>query len=256
MINNNILPYMRKDISTLVTLSAAAIGVLMLASPVLPLSNPLLLQPAQAQTNLSFRTPIPANGTDSTQGNALTFDAQGETFISSERLEANGTYQITDSSSGQVLSSGSISRVQGCCLSNPSNGDKITILAGPGDNTQILTSCSTSASNNIGVGGDNYFGPVECSSSSSSQGGGDTTAQPSSSSMTGTTTQDGDRGSSSDSNSRDGDSDGDGIPDSSDNCAHNNNPRCYKEGDASTTTSTTSHQQQPSSSNRTGNQTR
>ena len=170
----------------------------MLASPVLPLSNPLLLQPAQAQTNLSFRTPIPANGTDSTQGNALTFDAQGETFISSERLEANGTYQITDSSSGQVLSSGSISRVQGCCLSNPSNGDKITILAGPG-NTQILTSCSTSASNNIGVGGDNYFGPVECSSSSS-QGGNSTTQ---SSSSPGTTTQD---------------IDGDGIPDSSDKC--------------------------------------
>ena len=139
---------MRKDISTLVTLSAA-IGVLLLVSPLIPLSNPLL-QSAQAQTNLRFSTPIPANGTDSTQGNALTFDAQGETFISSEKLEANGTYQITDSSSGQVLSSGSISRVQGCCLSNPSNGDKITILAGPG-NTQILTSCSTSASNNIDI---------------------------------------------------------------------------------------------------------
>ena len=191
------IPYLRNNISISLTLSAA-IALLLLASP-LVLSNPLLLQPAQAQTNLSFRTPIPANGTDSTQGNALTFDAQGETFISSERLEANGTYQITDSSSGQVLSSGSISRVQGCCLSNPSNGDKITILAGPG-NTQILTSCSTSASNNIGVGGDNYFGPVECSSSSS-QGGNSTTQQ--SSSSPGTTTQD---------------SDGDGIPDSSDRC--------------------------------------
>lgn len=223
------IPYLRNNISISLTLSAA-IALLLLASP-LVLSNPLLLQPAQAQTNLSFRTPIPANGTDSTQGNALTFDAQGETFISSERLEANGTYQITDSSSGQVLSSGSISRVQGCCLSNPSNGDKITILAGPG-NTQILTSCSTSASNNIGVGGDNYFGPVECSSSSS-QGGNSTTQQ--SSSSPGTTTQD---------------SDGDGIPDSSDRCTHNSNPRCFKED-------TTTQQQQPSSSsNRTGNQTR
>jgi hypothetical protein len=235
----NIIPYLRNNIS--ISLALSAIALLLLASPLIPLSNPLL-QSAQAQTNLRFSTPIPANGTDSTQGNALTFDAQGETFISSERLEANGTYQITDSSSGQVLSSGSISRVQGCCLSNPSNGDKITILAGPG-NTQILTSCSTSASNNIDIlpGDLGYSGPVECSSSSSSSSqGGNSTAQPSSSSpVTGAATQQ--------------DSDGDGIPDSSDKCTHNSNPRCFKEGD---TSSTTTQQEQPSSSNRTGNQTR
>jgi hypothetical protein len=52
---------------------------------------------------------------------------------------------------------------------------------------------------------------VECS-----QGGGGTT-QSSSSSMTGTT-QDGDRG-----------GDGDGVPDSSDRCANNSNPRYFKE---------------------------
>jgi hypothetical protein len=50
------------------------------------------------------------------------------------------------------------------------------------------------------------------------------------------------------------DSDGDGIPDSSDKCIHNSNPRCFKEGEASSTTTTT--QQEQPSSNRTGNQTR
>jgi hypothetical protein len=34
------------------------------------------------------------------------------------------------------------------------------------------------------------------------------------------------------------DGDGDGIPDSSDRCTHNSNPRCFKEGDTSTTTTT------------------
>jgi hypothetical protein len=106
------------------TLSATAIALLMLASQVLPFSS--LLQPVQAQSNLSFRTPIPANGSYSTDNTAsITFDAQGETFISSERLEANGTYQITDSSSGQVLSSGSISRVQVVALAIQAMGTKL-----------------------------------------------------------------------------------------------------------------------------------
>ena len=89
----------------------------------------------------------------------------------------------------------------------------------------------------LGAGGGtiNFEDPVECSSSSSSsQGGGNTT---SSSMTTGTTTQQ--------------DRDGDGIPDSSDRCTHNSNPRCFKEGGDVCTTA----QQQPSS-NRTGNQTR
>jgi hypothetical protein len=215
---NNNTPGLRKNrIWTLLILSAATL-MLLLTSTLLSLSNPLLLQPVQAQTNLSFRTPIPANGTYYTgEAASITFDAQGETFINSVRLEANGTYQITASSSGQVLSSGSISRVQGCCLSNPSNGDKITIITG--DNTEISTSCSTSNQNNIGVQAgelsENFQGPVECSSSQ----GGDTTTthatQPSSSSMTGTTSTQ--------------DSDGDGIPDSSDKRTHNSNQRCYKE---------------------------
>ncbi|MFL6486281.1 MAG: hypothetical protein ACJ71D_06150, partial [Nitrososphaera sp.] len=53
-------------------------------------------------------------------------------------------------------------------------------------------------------------GVVDCGVSGDS-----TTAQPSSSSATGTTSTQ--------------DSDGDGIPDSSDICTHNSNPRCFKE---------------------------
>ena len=233
MTNN--IPYLRNEISisSALLFTVAAILMLLLASP-LVLFNPLL-QLVQAQSNLSFKTPIPANGTITNPyvDASITFDAQGETFRSSTELYANGTYKITDISSGQVLS-GSISRVHGCCLSNPSNGDTIMIIAGQ---AQISTSCSTSANNDISVqsteGADigDFSGPVECSSSSQ---GGNSTTQSSSSPGT-TTTQD---------------SDDDGIPDSSDRCTHDSNPKCFKED-------TTAQQQQPSSSsNSTGNQTR
>jgi hypothetical protein len=260
--NNNNTPYLRKKISP--TLFAfSAIALLLLASPLL-LSN-ILLQPVQAQTTLSFKTPIPANGTGYALGGALTFDAQGDTFRSSDQLETTGTYTITDISTG-INSSGSIIGVHGCCLSNPSNGDKITLDALQGSSSIFIdTSCSTSANNNISLqneGGEilDFSGPVECSSSSSSQGGGNTsttTVQPSSS-LTGTTTTTQDR----DSNSRDGDGDGDGIPDSSDKCPNNSHHRCFKEGDNSndSTSTISSNQQQPqplqSSSNGSGNQTR
>jgi hypothetical protein len=66
-----------------------------------------------------------------------------------------------------------------------------------------------------------FEGAVECSS----QGEGNTTTaqQSSSSGTTTSTTQDSDR---------------DGIPDSSDKCTHNSNPRCFKEGDTTTQSST------------------
>jgi hypothetical protein len=248
------ISYLRNDIS--ISLALSAIALLLLASPLLPLSN-LLLQPVQAQSNLSFRTPIPANGTtnDPYLDASLTFDAQGETFVTPDRLGTNGTFQITDSSSGQILFSGTVFRVQANSgFANVSNSGKQIIVFGDttkpqrGSQIEISTSCSTSASNEISVtstgGGDvgDFSGPVECSSSSSSQGGG-TTTQPSSP-MTGTT--------------QDGDSDGDGIPDSGDRCTHTSNPRCFKEGDTNTTS--THEQEQPpsstSSNNRTGNQTR
>ena len=169
---------------------------------------------------------------------SITFDAQGESFTTPDKLEVNGTFQIT-SGSGQILYSGSVSRVQANSgFANVSDSGKQIIVFSDsvkpsGYQIEISTSCSTSASNKIGVTdlgyGDvgDFSGAVECSSQG---GGGDTTTQQSSPSMTGTTTQDGDRGSSSDSN-RDGDSDGDGIPDSSDRCTHNSNRRCYKEGE-------------------------
>jgi hypothetical protein len=208
----------------------------MLASP-LALFN---LVSVQAQTNLSFRTPTPANGTSSTTGAELsfTFDAQGTpSSIDPQSADiTSGTMEITED--GQRAYSGNI---QGGAFNNNTSGGSIS-ANGPidqiGDTFFMATSCSTSYNNDIGVtiqirggGGTIHFnGPVECSSSS--QGGGDTTH----SSMTGTTP------------TQDRDSDGDGISDSSDNCTHNSNPRCYKE-DMST-------QQQQPSSNGTRNQTR
>ena len=187
---------MRKKVPTLLTLSAAIL-MMLLSSPLLllPLSNPLL-QPVQAQTTLSFRTPIPANGT-ATEPNvnaSITFDAQGGTFVNPYKLEANGTFQITDSSSGQILYSGYFFRVQANSgFANVSNSGKQIFVFGyltkpeyqEGIQIWISTSCSTSANNDIGVEiptivqdiGD-FSGPVECSSS---QGEDTTTQQPSSS---------------------------------------------------------------------------
>ena len=106
-------------------------------------------------------------------------------------------------------------------FANVSNSGKQIFVLGdltkpkPQEGIQIVifTSCSTSASNDIGVENPNivqdigdFSGPVECSSS---QGGGEDTTQ----SMAA-------------GNSQDGDSDG--IPDSTDRCAHNSNPRCFK----------------------------
>jgi hypothetical protein len=267
------IPYMRKGTSSTLIALSAAIALLLLASP-LVISN-FLLQPVQAQTAMSFRTPTPAEGTMSEspiegEEATLTFDAQGTRLVTPYKLDTNGAYQITSKQDGKILASGSLPAVQGCCLANDSStGKPIHLLGEPvGGGVLISTSCSTLATNHIDVlrlgpsAGDiaHFQGPVECSPS---EGGGDTTAQSSSpsSSLTGSS-QGTDRGSSSNStdsssNSKDGDSDG--IPDSSDRCPNNSHHRCFKEGDTSTTTTTT-HEQQPSSpsssSNRTGNQTR
>jgi hypothetical protein len=232
---------------------------MLLASP-LALFN--ILQPVQAQTPITFKTPIPATYTDPATGQewTLTFDAQGTTTPSGPTSAkiTNGTFQIDDIQAGKILYSGNI--IHGSFTNSTSGGLVLAQgeLQGGNGNFYITTSCSSSnpisidvdIHTNQGDGTLGFEGAVECSS----QGGGNTTtAQQSSSSMTGaTTTQDRDG-----SNSRD--SDGDGIPDSSDKCAHNSNPKCFKEGDISnttTTSSTTQQQQQPSSSNKTGNQTR
>src|SRR5687768_4657846 len=102
------IPYMRKGTSSTLIALSTAIALSLLASP-LSLSN-LLLQPVQAQTVMTFKTPEGEPAIDSEDNYALTFDAQGETFRSSTELYANGTFKITEISGGQV-SSGSISRV-------------------------------------------------------------------------------------------------------------------------------------------------
>jgi hypothetical protein len=211
------IPHLREDASTLLTLSAIA---LLLSSLLLPLSD--FLQPVQAQTPVSFRTTEPAIGTLCTgpkDGAALTFDAQG-TFSDPQHARiTSGTFQVTNSSSEQIMYSGLI---HGGSFTNNTSGGLIFIAGQPnhfpntphscaaiGDALAITTSCSTADFNSIDITGstvDNFGafnGAVECS-----QGGGNTA-----SSMTGTAQ----------------DSDGDGIPDSSDRCANNSNPRCYKE---------------------------
>ena len=214
------MPYVRKKISTLLTLSAAAIA-LMLTSPMLFFN--VLLQPVQAQTSMTFRTPAPTSGNLCTGDKAnLTFDAQGTPSSSNPQHVdiTSGTFQVTNSSSGQIMYSGSIndgssaSNVTGVGWVLDLRGDPNrfpntpNVCAEQGDLIGISTLCSTAESNQIivksavshfGI----FLGAVECS-----QGGGNTA-------MTGTTTTQ--------------DSDGDGIPDSSDKCTHNSNPKCFME---------------------------
>ena len=242
------IPYMRKDrSSTLLVFSAAPILMLLLASPLLFLSY----QTVQAQTTLTFKTTAQAGGNFRCANvvATVTFDAQGT--ASSDFQSANitgGTFQVIYSATGDNAYSGSINSGS---FTNDSSGGTLEIYgvvnnadssfpscASQGSHLKISTTCSESNENSIVVyNEDNYgsilgvfSGAVECS-----QGGGTTQPSSSPSSATGATTQD---------------SDGDGIPDSSDRCTHNSNPRCFKEGDTSSTT------QQPSSNNRTGNQTR
>jgi len=266
MTNNT--PYLRKKIPTLLVFSATAIALLLLTSTLLPISN-ILLQPVQATVAVptSVRTDSPVNLEmlcSSAADAALTFNATGTPSSSDPRTTVltGGTFQITNSSSngGQILWSGSF--YAGTITADPKvtwyvdiyySGDGQGSVCGNGGGfLEIQTSCpggeyTTIALNNADydpIGTGTIYGTVDCDT-----GGDTTTAQPSSSSpMTGTTIT-----------TQDSDGDRDGIPDSSDKCTHNSNPRCFKEG-ADTGSSTTTHeqqqQQQQSSSNRTGNQTR
>jgi hypothetical protein len=271
-----IIPYLRNNISISLTLSAA-IALLLFASP-LVLSNPLL-QTAQASQSISgARTQAPVDGTLSCGGGAnpidakLTFTVQGTSIDNTWYNIHNGTFQLTNSSNGQILYSYSGGNQAGGYISID-NRYTWTIVPGfgldggkflCGDNSitmYVTTTCNgefETITINRGTGGSIGTFPnavIQCGDF----GDGDTTAQPPSSSsspspMTATTTQDSNR------DSRDSDGDGDGIPDSSDKCTHNSNPRCFKEGEASSTTTTTTTNtnttQQQSSSSMTGNQTR
>ena len=219
---------MRKEASTLLVFYAAAILMLLLASPLLPLSNPLL-QPAQAQTLMTFKTPEPASSPFAD----LTFDAHGITSTSNPtNVEiTNGTIQLQ----AQQTYTGEVTHGS---FTNDSSRASINFNAKIGNTDYTLRSgCSSLGDNTIQLsneaGEQDFTGPVECTT-----GEGD-----SASSMTGTTTTQ--------------DRDSDGIPDSSDKCPHNSEHRCFKEGDPSTTTTSTStNQQHQPSSSRTGNQTR
>ena len=259
MINSNILPYLKKNTSTLLMLSTA-IALLVISSSVLPLSNPpLLLQPVQAQSNVdaSIGTAAPSSGNDNclATSTAITFDANGTASSSGDLKITSGTFNVT-SSGEQTSYSGNINN--GTFESNDEGGAELTFKGTvehiststlnckmiQGYTYQIFTSCSLvntpvyiytsyfdQSNNQFQVG--QFQGVVECSPLP-----GEGSTQPSSSeSTTGTTTQ-----------SRDSDEDRDGIPDSSDRCTHNSNPRCFKED--------TTTQQQQSSSSMAGNQTR
>jgi hypothetical protein len=157
MINN--IPYLRKNTSTLLVLSAAF--ALMLSSLILPLPN-LLLQPAQATiivpTSLQTRNPVDLGKSCSDANATLTFEAKGN----GETL-TNGTFQITNSSSGQTMYSGLI---KGGAFTNNTGGGLIFIAGIPnrfppaphycaeiGDALSITTSCSTAGSSEIDVSG-------------------------------------------------------------------------------------------------------
>ena len=196
-----------KEVSTLLTLSAA-IALLLLASPLLPLFNPLF-QPVQAQTSMMFKTPSSADGIwrGGTPGK-LTFEAHGTN--SSGLQTMTGSFVIIARQTGNILESGNIDHGQ---FHNNGRGPSISL-----DNIEngrgilIGADCKTTDNNRINFidtdgSSFTFTGAVECSTA----GGNSAT------SITGTTT------------TKDRDSDGDGIPDSSDRCASNSNQRCYKE---------------------------
>lgn len=251
------IPFVRKKVSTFVALSAA-IALLLLSSSLLPLSN-FLLQPAQAQTPVSFRTTQPADGTEvcSDLNSKITFNADGTASSGYQNLKiTNGTFQVTSSNNGQVLYKGSFHSAQynnnsnvplsitgGYDYSWTRSGADAPCIEIIDSISKISTDCSESNSNRIQLeytrgnsGGSlgSFSGPVECSLGE----GHATTPSSPSSSATGTAQ----------------DSDSDGIPDSSDKCPHNSHHRCFKEG--TSTTSTDEQQPSSSSSNGNGNQTR
>lgn len=208
------LPYLRK-ISTSLVLSSAIL-LLAATSPLL-LFNPL--QPVQAQTSVTFRTVVPAEGTDpdTRQELTLTFDAQG-TFQSGAQSGSitSGTYQLT-SSQGEIPSLHG--RIVEGEFRNTSQGMSFEMSSGGITPFTIISDCNTQEYNLIHLqsgifrrGAISISGPVECSS----QGGGTThTTQSSSTSSTAGSSQDGD---------------GDGIHDADDNCPNHPHTRCYKEG--------------------------
>jgi hypothetical protein len=241
LVNN---PYLRDKISISLAFSSAAI--LLVLTTTTTTASPLVLfniVPVQAQTNLSFRTSTPADGSDGCMGGdaTLSFDAQGTPSSSNpQRLDiTSGTFTVTARDDAQKTYSGSFDG--GSFTSNSGGGgvEKFA-LVGTIDNVSNAANCSIEditfsigapcsttndggASNPVTINThyvdqgqaplfNNFNGMVECSSQ-----GGDTTTQSSSTTTVTVTTQD--------------DRDGDGILDANDNCPNLPHTRCYKEGD-------------------------
>jgi len=209
------IPHLRKerDVSTLLTPSAAIALLLLLASTLLlPHFNPLLFQPVQAQTSMTFKTTSSADGIwrGGIPGK-LTFEAHGTN--SSGLQTMTGSFVIIARQTGKILESGDIHHGQ---FNNNGREPSISLddIENGGRGVLIGADCKMSGNNRISFidtdgSSFTFTGPVECYPTA---GGGGNSA--SSSSITETSAQD---------------SDGDGILDSSDKCAHNSNQRCFKE---------------------------
>ena len=242
------IPYMRKDrSSTLLVLSAAILMVLS--------TTPLLLfnvQPAQASSNTNsmiFRTRQPANGTLCTgEPAALTLYAHGPISGQTNNVTVqidDGQFQITnsssgDSNSGTILYSTSLLSGQYIEYNNSQSGTvdvtgQVTgqVDLAPNSNSTCATDgqtlemsgtwvCFSEKQQNFSIYNEDtkrdfgkFQGQMDCITVINNDAR-------SSSSLTGS--------------SQDRDGDGDGIPDSTDKCTHNSNPRCFKEGDTRTIT--------------------
>jgi hypothetical protein len=239
VINNNI-PHLRKKVSTLLLLSAA---ILMILS-----TTPLLLfniQPAQASSNTNsmiFSTRQPASGTLCTGEPAvLTLYAHGPISGQTNNVTVqidDGQLQITnssgDSNSGTILYSTSLLSGQYVEYNSSQSGTvdvtgQVTgqvDLAPTGNNSTCATNgqtlemsgtwvCFSEEQQNFTIYNEDakrdfgkFQGQMDCITVINND------AQ--SSSLTGS--------------SQDRDGDGDGIPDSTDRCTHNSNPRCFKDG--------------------------
>jgi hypothetical protein len=220
----NITPYLRREITISLALSAAILMMLTI-SPQL-YNSPI---PVQAQTTPNtFRTTEPSRGDDVCTSNTatITFDAHGTPSSSNPQLVdiTGGTFRITSIHDGQTLYSGNI--YGGRYVSTSGGGNfgmsaqandvtnNTSSCISSGEDISILTSCSTSDTNSIHVYAPNQYelasfeGAVECSSQGNTQSS-------SSSSLAGS--------------SQDGD--GDGILDANDNCPNFPHTRCYKEED-------------------------
>jgi hypothetical protein len=215
------IPYLRNKISIL--LAVSAILLLLTTSPLL-LFN--LIPPIQASesSSASLHTAAPADGTvcPSSTVAKLVFDAEG-TYSSPYREFTNirGSFQIYSDAGGNfsMLYGG---HIDGADFTPSRSGWLLELhgaLEGVYNNTtcvpkgsyqiQILTPCGNPApitinlENKLHLG--DFNGRVGC----------DPAPPQSSSTAAGS--------------SQDRDCDGDGIPDSTDRCLHNSNPRCFKE---------------------------